>query len=70
MTVNAVSARIAREHAYGYHDVRIAINRLCGLGNWTREEAEGYIEEVAARHGDLNEAVLQALESESEDALL
>ena len=57
MTVNMFARDTARKYGVRYHDVRIAVNRICHLAGWERRRAEQYVAEVLAVRNDLGEAV-------------
>jgi len=57
MSVNRHAVEIARKHGRGYHEVRIAVNRLVNLAGWNRARAELYVDEVLAAENDLESAV-------------
>jgi hypothetical protein len=57
VSANAASARIAAKHGRGYHEVRVAINRIVNQGRWERGRAERYVDEVLEVDNDLERAV-------------
>lgn len=56
MTPNPHALRASKMFGVGYHEVRVAVNRIVAAG-WDRNRAELYVDQVLSVGNDLNEAV-------------
>jgi predicted transcriptional regulator len=62
MSANQVASSIARQHGYGYHEVRVAINRLANSG-MIRADAERHVARWAADGENLADAATRELQA-------
>ncbi len=56
MAPNPHAAAAAKKYGRGYHEIRMAVNRIVSAG-WNRSRAEQYVNEVLDVGNDLNAAV-------------